>query len=153
MQFEELIALDADYLKQLRFAATPKSPKNGYPSSKDHLQANAQALQPSPHSPVYGVIFLFKYPTGESSHPQDKPLDGTFDPSAAESLFFASQTIQNACGTQALLSVLLNKDDEVNIGPDLKDFKDFTTAFPSQVTPPPSFGVSPLFPQLRLPKR
>lgn len=99
VQFEELIALDSDYLRQL--------------------------------SPVYGVIFLFKYPTDEK--PSATPRDGTFDHDAAENIFFAAQTIQNACGTQALLSVLLNKDGEIDIGPQLREFKDFTTAFPSDV--------------------
>lgn len=82
-------------------------------------------------SPVYGVIFLFKYPIGEKSG--DNPQDGTFDFDASEDLFFAAQTIQNACGTQALLSVLLNKESEVEIGPQLRDFKEFTGAFPSEV--------------------
>lgn len=77
------------------------------------------------------MIFLFKYPTGEK--PADTPRDGSFDFAAAESLFFAAQTIQNACGTQALLSVLLNKDGEVDIGPNLREFKEFTAAFPSEV--------------------
>ncbi|KAI9701027.1 MAG: hypothetical protein M1836_001695 [Candelina mexicana] len=99
VQFEELVALDADLLKQL--------------------------------SPVYGVIFLFKYPTGEK--PTDVPKDGSFDFDAAENLFFAAQTIQNACGTQALLSVLLNKDGEVEIGQQLREFKEFTGAFPSDL--------------------
>ncbi|EOD48874.1 putative ubiquitin carboxyl-terminal hydrolase 2 protein [Neofusicoccum parvum UCRNP2] len=99
VQFEELIALDSDFLRQL--------------------------------SPVYGVIFLFKYPTDEK--PSDTPKDGTFDHAAAEDIFFAAQTIQNACGTQALLSVLLNKDGEVDIGPQLREFKEFTTAFPSDL--------------------
>lgn len=48
-------------------------------------------------------------------------------------MFFAAQTIQNACGTQALLSVLLNKDSEVEIGKDLKEFKEFTQEFPPEV--------------------
>ncbi|KAK8177890.1 ubiquitin carboxyl-terminal hydrolase-like protein isozyme L5 [Phyllosticta citrichinensis] len=82
-------------------------------------------------SPVYGVIFLFKYPTDEK--PSDKPKDGTFDYDAAENIFFAAQTIQNACGTQALLSVLLNKDGDIDIGAPLRDFKDFTTAFPADL--------------------
>jgi len=99
VQFEELIALDADFLRQ--------------------------------QSPVYGVIFLFRYPTGEK--PTDVPKDGSFDFEAAENIFFAAQTIQNACGTQALLSVLLNKEDEVDIGSQLKEFKEFTGAFPSDL--------------------
>ena len=80
---------------------------------------------------MYGVVFLFKYPTGEK--PSDTPKDGQFDYNAPENLFFAAQTIQNACGTQALLSVLLNNDDQVEIGPNLRGFKEFTRAFPSEV--------------------
>ncbi|KAL9586537.1 MAG: hypothetical protein Q9212_000845 [Teloschistes hypoglaucus] len=99
VQFEELVSLDAEYLRQ--------------------------------RSPVYGVVFLFKYPTGEKS--QEKPLDGTYDYEAAESHFFAAQTIQNACGTQALLSVLLNKTDDIKIGSRLQEFKDFTSAFPADL--------------------
>lgn len=111
MQFEELISLDPETLQQT--------------------------------NPI-GVIFLFKYPTGEKQ-PKDKPLDGEFDFAAVEAqgeenVWFAAQTIQNACGTQALLSVLLNKTgpkDEggVEIGPNLKEFKDFTSAFPADVSP------------------
>ncbi len=100
MQFEELIALDADYLRQL--------------------------------SPVYGVIFLFKYPTGEKANSDGTPKDGQYDYAAAENLFFAAQTIQNACGTQALLSVLLNKDGEIDVGSQLRDFKEFTSGFPAE---------------------
>ena len=81
------------------------------------------------------MIFLFKYPTGEK--PTADPKDGTFD-NEAENLFFASQTIQNACGTQAVLSVLLNKDDTIEIGPQLKSFKEFTGAFPSEASVGPS---------------
>ncbi|KAF2104283.1 ubiquitinyl hydrolase [Rhizodiscina lignyota] len=100
IQFEELISLDSDSLRQL--------------------------------SPVYGVIFLFKYPTGQSKA-TSQPEDGTFDHNAAENLFFAAQTIQNACGTQALLSVLLNHDNTLDIGSNLKEFKEFTSAFPSDL--------------------
>ncbi|KAK4955489.1 hypothetical protein LTR10_006428 [Elasticomyces elasticus] len=122
IQFEELISLDPESLQEL--------------------------------NPI-GVIFLFKYPTNEK-HSGDKPLDGEFDYAALEPpqqtspeedgdgeqpVWFAAQTIQNACGTQALLSVLLNKDSpnaedesaKVDIGPDLRDFKDFTAAFPSDI--------------------
>jgi ubiquitin carboxyl-terminal hydrolase L5 len=78
---------------------------------------------------VYGVIFLFKYPTKK----EEAPRDGEPDPQAAENIFFAAQTIQNACGTQALLSVLLNKDGEVDIGDELRGFKEFTGMFPPDV--------------------
>ncbi|KAI1505872.1 ubiquitin carboxyl-terminal hydrolase [Biscogniauxia marginata] len=82
--------------------------------------------------PVYGVIFLFKYPTDTPYTSTDKPLDGTFDHDAAERLFFAAQTIQNACGTQALLSVLMNKDGEVDIGQPLREFREFTMVLPPE---------------------
>ena len=55
-------------------------------------------------------------------------------------MFFAAQTIQNACGTQAVLSVILNNDlpaqesgqkysHGIDIGHELRDFKDFTAGF------------------------
>ncbi|KAI0876595.1 ubiquitin carboxyl-terminal hydrolase [Hypoxylon argillaceum] len=93
--------------------------------------------------PVYGVIFLFKYPTDAPYAATDKPLDGTFDHEAAERIFFAAQTIQNACGTQALLSVLLNKDEGssgggssdgpgIDIGTPLREFREFTMVLPPE---------------------
>ena len=78
------------------------------------------------------MIFLFKYPTGEAK--STEPRDGSYDYAAAENMFFANQVIQNACGTQALLSVLLNKQDKVDIGDKLKEFKEFTMAFPPEVS-------------------
>jgi ubiquitin carboxyl-terminal hydrolase L5 len=80
---------------------------------------------------VYGVIFLFKYPTGEARG--ETPKDGTYDQEAANNLFFAAQTIQNACGTQAIVSLLLNREKEVNIGKELKEFKEFAGEFPPEV--------------------
>jgi ubiquitin carboxyl-terminal hydrolase L5 len=79
------------------------------------------------------VIFLFKYPTGETRG--ETPKDGTYDHEAANNLFFAAQTIQNACGTQAIVSLLLNREKEVNIGKELKEFKEFAGEFPPEVTP------------------
>lgn len=92
--------------------------------------------------PVYGVIFLFKYPTDAPYTSADKPHEGTFDHDAAQRLFFAAQTIQNACGTQALLSVLMNKQDKdgpegaeagyIDIGESLHEFREFTMALPPE---------------------
>lgn len=92
---------------------------------------------------MFGLIFLFKY-IGSSPKSSSAPADGTFDPDAINDagLFFAAQTIQNACGTQAILSVILNQDDldqskppdsggnRIDIGPTLHEFKSFTTGFP-----------------------
>jgi ubiquitin carboxyl-terminal hydrolase L5 len=85
-----------------------------------------------PHAirPVYGVIFLFKYPISQGK--AEKPVDGEFDYGATENLFFANQVIQNACATQAILSVLLNRQD-LDVGGDLKEFREFTQAFPSDL--------------------
>lgn len=80
---------------------------------------------------IYGVIFLFKYPSGETR--SDTPKDGTYDHEAANTLFFPAQTIQNACGTQAIVSLLLNREGEVEIGKELKEFKEFAGDFPPEV--------------------
>ncbi|KAH8661273.1 ubiquitin carboxyl-terminal hydrolase 2 [Ilyonectria robusta] len=82
--------------------------------------------------PVYGVIFLFKYPTDQPYATPDGPRDGSFDHAAAENIFFAAQTIQNACATQALLSVLLNKTPDVEVGEQLRDFREFTMVLPPE---------------------
>ncbi|KAE8355337.1 ubiquitin carboxyl-terminal hydrolase [Aspergillus coremiiformis] len=90
-------------------------------------------------SPVYGVIFLFKYLQDQTPTTPTAPKDGTYDTNAPENLFFAAQTIQNACGTQAILSVILNQDNAastpypIDIGRELRSFKDFTAGFPAEL--------------------
>jgi ubiquitin carboxyl-terminal hydrolase L5 len=71
------------------------------------------------NEPVYGLIFLFKY--FQKSDYKPKVLD-TWD----QDLFFAKQKVQNACATQAILGILLNNSDKIDIGPILKNFKSFT---------------------------
>ena len=69
--------------------------------------------------PVYGLIFLFKYMQNSGYKPN---VLKSWDPD----LFFAKQEIQNACATQAILGVLLNNTDKLDIGPTLKELKSFT---------------------------
>jgi ubiquitin carboxyl-terminal hydrolase L5 len=77
-------------------------------------------------SPIYGLIFLFKY----LNENDDRP---TIDSMTEEpELFFAQQTITNSCATQAILSVLLNAS-EIDIGTTLMDFKGFTTGFSAEM--------------------
>ncbi|CAG8005854.1 unnamed protein product [Penicillium salamii] len=88
---------------------------------------------------VYGVIFLFKWTREAAGARAEAPLDGTYDTEATDKLFFAAQTIQNACGTQAILSVILNHDNPpaplpaISLGNELSSFKEFTTGFPPEL--------------------
>ncbi|KAK6201243.1 ubiquitin carboxyl-terminal hydrolase [Scheffersomyces amazonensis] len=85
-------------------------------------------------NPVYGVIFLFKYGPVDRKYANDgnKPLEGEYDIDyQTKDIFFANQTIQNSCATQAVLNILLNKYKEVNIGEDLSNFKSFVVGFDS----------------------
>ena len=76
--------------------------------------------------PIHGLIFLFKWlPGDEASGPivQDERLD---------KIFFAKQVINNACATQAILSVLLNvQHPDVELGDTLTSFRDFVSSFDS----------------------
>ncbi|KAL0074801.1 ubiquitin carboxyl-terminal hydrolase [Phycomyces blakesleeanus] len=74
--------------------------------------------------PVYGLIFLFKWQKAEAV-----PSLAHSDNSPTDHIFFANQVINNACATQAILSILLNRDD-IDLGDELRNFKEFTFDFP-----------------------
>lgn len=79
---------------------------------------------------LYGAVLLFKYRGSEYQQQKDKPFDGEYvSDDAPGGLFFAHQIIPNACATQALLSLLLNQPDAVDIGEELREFRGFVADF------------------------
>ena len=75
-----------------------------------------------PAEHILGLVFLFKWKDQADTVVPETDYPG---------VFFANQVVPNACATQALLSVLLNCDEEhVDIGPHLRDFKQFTADMP-----------------------
>jgi len=71
--------------------------------------------------PLYGLVFLFKYDKNQALKQHEDALDVLPD-----GLFFAKQVIQNACATQAILGILLNCRDRVELGSTLTDLYNFT---------------------------
>lgn len=75
--------------------------------------------------PIHGLIFLFKW-TKDTTDPSGSIVQD----SRLDKIFFAKQVIENACATQAILSVLLNcRHPDVKIGPTLSDLKEFCQGF------------------------
>eukprot|EP01105_Mastigella_eilhardi_P024868 TRINITY_DN658_c1_g1_i2.p1 TRINITY_DN658_c1_g1~~TRINITY_DN658_c1_g1_i2.p1 ORF type:complete len:362 (+),score=118.52 TRINITY_DN658_c1_g1_i2:50-1087(+) len=79
-------------------------------------------------APVYGLIFLFKW--------KEEPISANsawcLDAFNCPDVFFASQVINNACATQAIISILMNCDNSVDVGDELRAFKEFTREFPPE---------------------
>ncbi|CAH1785731.1 unnamed protein product [Owenia fusiformis] len=74
--------------------------------------------------PVHGLIFLFKW------KPDDTPQGSLVQDSRLEKIFFAKQVINNACATQAILSILLNAEHkDIKLGETLGSFREFTQSF------------------------
>eukprot|EP00485_Elphidium_margaritaceum_P005885 CAMPEP_0202694126 /NCGR_PEP_ID=MMETSP1385-20130828/8062_1 /ASSEMBLY_ACC=CAM_ASM_000861 /TAXON_ID=933848 /ORGANISM="Elphidium margaritaceum" /LENGTH=352 /DNA_ID=CAMNT_0049349909 /DNA_START=45 /DNA_END=1103 /DNA_ORIENTATION=+ len=78
-------------------------------------------------SPIYGLIFLFKWDKTLQTDISANVLDDVPD-----GVFFAKQTIHNACATQALLSILLNRADKLELGDTLNGFREFTASLDAE---------------------
>ncbi|RKO87331.1 ubiquitin carboxyl-terminal hydrolase [Blyttiomyces helicus] len=71
---------------------------------------------------VFGFIFLFQWKVAddeESAETGEVP----------KGLFFMNQVIENTCATAALVQVLMNAEDSIDLGPLLDNFKRFTEDF------------------------
>ncbi|KAL7305674.1 hypothetical protein TKK_0001931 [Trichogramma kaykai] len=78
--------------------------------------------------PIHGLIFLFKWVQ------DDEPSGPIVTDNRLDKIFFAKQVINNACATQAIISVLMNtKHDDIQLGPNLEEFKSFCQAFDSNM--------------------
>ncbi|CAH0547192.1 unnamed protein product [Brassicogethes aeneus] len=74
--------------------------------------------------PIHGLIFLFKWTK------DDDTSGSVVQDSRLEKIFFARQVIENACATQAILSVLLNcRHHDLKLGTTLSELKDFCQGF------------------------
>lgn len=73
----------------------------------------------------YGLIFLFKYVSESDPRP-------VIDPYNIPSLFYAKQVVNDACATQAILSILLNSNRITKLGTMLSNFKEFTLPLDSE---------------------
>lgn len=72
--------------------------------------------------PIHGLIFLFKCS-------EEKRNINFYE---GNDIFFAKQVINNACATQAILSILLNSP-QIELGKELSEFKEFTKTFTPQM--------------------
>jgi len=84
--------------------------------------------------PVFGLIFLFKYQEAHLDTSTQTLIDA--ENPLSEQIYFARQMITNACGTQAILNLILNLDPGmcekygIKLGEELKNFKEFTQFLP-----------------------
>jgi ubiquitin carboxyl-terminal hydrolase L5 len=70
---------------------------------------------------IYGLVFLFKWKKEAIERPTVEAAD--------YGIFFAQQVIQNACGTQAILNILLNqRSEKIELGKALTDIREFTAS-------------------------
>jgi ubiquitin carboxyl-terminal hydrolase L5 len=74
--------------------------------------------------PAHGLIFLFQWQQSEQK--DNRP---TLTEEQSQDIFFAKQVVHNACATQAIISVLMNRKG-LDLGDDLNNFKEFAAFLP-----------------------
>ena len=70
------------------------------------------------------MIFLFKWVPDTEKRPTQSFNDTDPD------LFFAHQRVNNACATQAILSILMNRVQDVELGNELTQLRGFSMGLP-----------------------
>lgn len=74
--------------------------------------------------PVHGLIFLFKY------RQHEEPSGPIVTDNRLDKIYFAKQVINNACATQAVISLLLNcNHPDLELGQELSKLKEFSMSF------------------------
>jgi ubiquitin carboxyl-terminal hydrolase L5 len=78
-------------------------------------------------APIHGLVFLFRYRSRSASGSASNRPGKILNPSPSN-IFFARQVVNNACATQAILSIVFNSRT-IDIGPELSFFREFTSSF------------------------
>ncbi|KAL8434366.1 hypothetical protein Efla_007061 [Eimeria flavescens] len=95
-------------------------------------EAFAALEGPTARTKVLGFIFLFNYgkvrqAAGAAGQSDSRPV---MDATAEDAPFFVAQTVENACASQAILSVLLNRKEEIkDLGKPISDLYAFIKDF------------------------
>jgi len=71
----------------------------------------------------HGLVYLFKWRDERDERPV---CEDVWD------LFFAKQVVQNACATIAILNILLNSSESLDLGDTLREFKGFAQEFDAE---------------------
>ncbi|CAG8486263.1 13353_t:CDS:10, partial [Cetraspora pellucida] len=80
---------------------------------------------------IYGLVFLFKMIGDVSGDVKGLHRDVKYEPinELPKNVYFANQVVENACATLAVLNIVLNCP-RLEIGQELKEFKEFTWELP-----------------------
>lgn len=81
-----------------------------------------------PISPIFGIVFLYKWRPDELRDGLPLPDPGPVNehPELIHDIFFANQVINAAAATQALTTIVLNiQSNTLKLGAEMADFKDF----------------------------